>query len=159
MKPKNLYLMCGVPGCGKSTWIKNHISEYPNSIHISRDTVRFNMVGENEDYFSKEKEVFNKFIELINEAFESYDNIFVDATHVNSGSRNKVLDSLNLENVNIIPINFDIPLVACIERNKNRSGRERVPEDAIRRMYQRFRPATFNEKYHYEKIINVKKGD
>ena len=36
----NLYLMCGVPGCGKSTFLKNKIKNN-NSVIISRDTIKF----------------------------------------------------------------------------------------------------------------------
>lgn len=57
---KKIYLLCGIPGSGKSTWAKNHLDD--NSIWISRDLIRFSMVSEEEEYFSKEKEVFKEFI-------------------------------------------------------------------------------------------------
>lgn len=42
-----LYLMCGDAGCGKSTWIKNHIDE--NDVHISRDVIRYSMLEPNDE--------------------------------------------------------------------------------------------------------------
>ena len=67
MKLKKVWLMCGIPGSGKSTWIKKRLMEN-GGIWISRDEVRFSMVKEDEDYFSKECEVFDKFISNICEA-------------------------------------------------------------------------------------------
>lgn len=60
-----LHIVMGIPGSGKSTWIENHL--YESSVRISRDEVRFSMVSEEEEYFSKEKAVFKEFIYRINE--------------------------------------------------------------------------------------------
>ena len=109
-----LYLMCGVPGCGKSTWInKNKID---SDVVVSRDVVRFSLVKENEDYFSKENLVFNTFIDQINEAIDNKVNtIYVDATHINETSRNKVLDRLHLsDEVKVIPVFIKEKLETCL---------------------------------------------
>lgn len=155
MRQKNLYLLCGPAASGKSTFVNNSLKKI-HGTHISRDTVRFSIVSEKEDYFSHEKEVFNEFIRCIKEGLILYDNVFVDATHLNEKSRNKVLNRLNLDNVNIIPVNFIIPVETCLERNQLRKGRERVPEDVIIRMHKTFVPANFNEKYTYKDILFVK---
>ena len=49
-----LYVMCGVPGCGKSTWCKNNVPE--DAVYVSRDEVRFSMLKPTDAYFSKEQE-------------------------------------------------------------------------------------------------------
>ena len=62
MKNK-LYVICGVPGTGKSTFCKNHLTMFGDNVkYVSRDDIRFSIVKENEEYFSHETEVFNKFI-------------------------------------------------------------------------------------------------
>ena len=58
-----LYISCGVPGSGKSTFLKNHTK--PNEAIISRDEIRFNLLKDGEDYFSHENEVFDKFVDNI----------------------------------------------------------------------------------------------
>lgn len=149
-----LYLMCGVAGCGKSTWIHNAM-EYNGGIHISRDAIRFSMVKENENYFKAEKKVFNQFVKTINEFIGKANVVYADATHLNEISRNKLLDKLNLENVEVIPVNFLISLEECLRRNALRSGRACVPANTIKDMYNRFTPATYDEKYTYKHIITV----
>ena len=156
IKRKNVYLLCGIPGSGKSTWAQQQIKINPYSTWISRDIIRFSIVDENEDYFSKENEVFNEFIRHINEAIILYDNIYIDATHINAKSRNKVLSRLNLENCNVIPVNFIISLKTAIYRNNKREGRQNVPTDVIRRMFYQFHPAITDENSLFTEILNIK---
>lgn len=149
MKLKKVWLMCGIPGSGKSTWVKKRLVEN-GGIWISRDEVRFSMVKEDEDYFSKETEVFDKFISNICEALNSplAENIYIDATHISDKARKKVLNRLPKDNIDeVIYVVFKVPYEVCIERNNKREGRERVPESAIRNMHMSFYyPDT--EKYH-----------
>ena len=155
---KKLYILSGVPGCGKSTWInKNKID---SDVVVSRDVVRFSLVKENEDYFSKENLVFNTFIEQINEAIDNrVSTIYVDATHINETSRNKVLDRLHLsDEVKVIPVFIKEKLETCLHRNSLREGRANVPEKAIVRMYNSLHAPNFNEKHYYANIITVYEG-
>ena len=133
MKQKNLYLLAGVPGSGKSTWLKQHAPD--NSIVISRDQIRFSLLQDGEDYFAHESEVFFEFINQINDALENeYSDvpIFVDATHLTKASRAKLLKHLFKEDIAILSIYwFDTPLKICFERNDQRSGLAKVPKKVI----------------------------
>lgn len=151
-----LYLMCGAPGSGKSTYIKNNKTE--NDAVISRDIIRFSLVKENEEYFSKENLVFNTFINEINKAIKTgFPAIYIDATHLNEKARNKVLDKLHLSTeLKIVPIYFDISLEKCLEQNNMREGRMRVPDTVIKNMYNSIQPPTYSEKYKYFDIITIK---
>ena len=162
MKQKTLYLMCGCPGSGKTTLVKKMMEQLPNCCHISRDEIRFSLLNDDDDYFAKEDEVFLTFINTINEKIKSekIENIFINATHLNQKSRNLVLNKLDKDNYEIIPISFELPLDIHLKRNANREGRARVPDDVIKSMWNKYQIPTFNEKYKYNKIIHVnEKGE
>ena len=133
MKP-TLYIFCGAPGCGKSTFAKQFSS---GSIKwISRDKIRFQLTKPEEDYFSHEKEVFNCFIKQIAISLHNGNNTIADATHLNSISRKKLTNAIDVyfKEYNIVYVIFTASTETCIKHNKNREGRTQVPEDVIRRM-------------------------
>lgn len=141
MKQKRVWLLSGLPGSGKSTWARQKIAEN-GGVWCSRDEVRFSIVKEDEEYFSHEDKVFNTWIKQINEALENpeVENVYIDATHLNDKSRNKVLNRLtkNTDIEKITNVLFLTPLETCLERNKQRSGRAVVPEEVIRNMAKTF---------------------
>ena len=154
MKQKNVFLMCGVPGSGKTTLVKNQLAmSNVGGVHISRDEIRFSMIREDEDYFAREDEVFSAFCSKIQEALEDVDgpaNIYIDATHLSEKARNKVLNRLDLRNVvRLYAVDFNIPLDICLAQNDMRSGRAFVPKSQVRRMYYQYQRPTVNEKYKY----------
>ena len=123
--------------------------------------MRFSLLTEEDEYFAKETEVFNTWINQINEAIhneEGVADIYVDATHLNKKSRNKTLSRLDKKNVHIIPVYFDTPFLMCLKQNNYRSGRERVPEEVIGNMYKSIKRPTHKEKYKYEDILVIKRG-
>lgn len=136
MKQKTVFLLCGIPASGKSTWARAHMT--PTTEWISRDKVRFSIVREDEEYFSHEDEVFDTFIAYINQTLENpeVDTIFIDATHISKGARRKVLSRIRKQNITELNcVWFDVSLDTCLARNHLRIGRERVPETAIENMY------------------------
>lgn len=152
MKRKTLYLLCGIPGSGKSYWSKT----VKDAVVVSRDEIRFSLLSDGEDYFSHEDEVFDIFIKNIKKALEENDLVVADATHITKKSRNKTLDCLNLKNVDVIPVCFKVPLETIFKRNEQRTGRALVPRSVIRRFYSQFDPPTKNEKHNYKQIIVIK---
>lgn len=153
MKQKNLVILAGIPGAGKSTWVKQHLGE--NDIYVSRDDVRFSLISNEEEYFSHETETFDKFVREIEKNLEKGKRVFADATHINWASRRKLIERLhNREDIDIDVYYFTITLPLAIARNNQRQGRARVPEDVIRRMYkQSTHPSTDPFTYHTIKLI------
>lgn len=139
MRTKTLFILSGVPGCGKSTWAKEFCNGRAHTAYISRDAIRFKLLAEHEEYFNKEYEVINEYFKTINEALadESITSIVVDATHINYYSRQNLFAHLNIdaEKVTTICVYFKVPVEVCLQRNANRTGRELVPEVVIRRFY------------------------
>lgn len=132
---KELILMMGVPGSGKSTYARN-VLKY-GDIYISRDEIRYSMITDEDDYFAKENEVIKTFIQYIDEALietQYQGKVYADATHLSPKGRAQVLNQLkNKDKVSVIYL--DIPLNVILKRNAQREGRALVPENVVRRMY------------------------
>lgn len=138
-----LYILCGVPGCGKTTWADAFITsrEIDDIRYVSRDEIRFTILKDGEDYFAHEDEVFNKFVGTIYATLVDGFDVIADATHLNKKSRAKLLNAIDRRgkvDFNIIFVYFNVPYEICCTRNASREGREYVPEDTLRAMYDNF---------------------
>lgn len=157
---KELYIMCGPAGSGKSTYARNHAKRGHSAI-ISRDAVRFSMVGPDEAYFSKEDAVYAEFCRQIDEALDLpwVHEVWADATHLTKNARKKLLNTLKHTQEDMaIYVMIMLPDVeTCIEQNNRRTGRENVPETIIRNMHASYQDP-WNDGVEYTKTVLIK-GD
>ena len=159
-----LYISSGLPGAGKSTFLKKYKGK--EEVIISRDEIRFSLLKEGEEYFSHEDEVFNIFVQQIVKNIKAGKNVYADATHLTPASQIKLLAPILLDAApaSIQYIYFNIPLAKCFERNEQRSGTiSYCPKGVIRRMslYADFTPCGYIDKA-WEVDINgnvLKVGD
>lgn len=152
-------MFCGIAGSGKSTKARRMMAAFSDkgfSVgYVSRDEVRFQMISENGGYFSKEKEVFRKFVENTNKSIKQNDITIIDATHISKGSREKILSHIDDRgDVRLLVLYLTTSLDICLQQNDLRSGRERVPQEVIEKMAERFEEPTTEEfnKYHFESV-------
>lgn len=151
-----LIMMMGCPGSGKSTFIETHKQD--EDVWVSRDEIRFNLVQPNEEYFSKEKEVFKTFAGTIDVWLHCGYTVFADATHLTRASRNKLLRALKETPNEIWVIWMKTPLETAFERNQTREGtRAFVPKGQVHRMYTSIEEPSFEEGFN--KIIIVEPGE
>lgn len=154
---KNLFLMCGIPGAGKSTFLEKHVKK-DTSVIVSRDKIRFSLVKPEEDYFSQEKKVLKIFWNEINEALADGKDVFADQTSLTPKARKWFLEHITgYDYVNLIWIDED--LQTCLERNEKRRGtRAYVPKNVIYNMNRQFIKPTLDEGfykiYHYNSKEN-----
>lgn len=161
MKDRQFFaLTIGIPGSGKSTYLKKTKLEI-----ISRDAIRFAILDKyhTDDYFSHEDEVWEQFVNTIVEALNDGKSVVADATHLSKGSRRKLFNAVmpRLKNreerrMIVLGLYFDVPLEVCLERNAQRTGRALVPEDQIRNMYVNLTPPDETEGIDYELVIDEK---
>ena len=150
-----LIMMCGVPGSGKSTWIKNN---YSDIVPVSRDAIRFEILDERGgEYFDYEDEVFDKFIHQIIGNLAVDEITIADATHLTKKARAKVLNKVQKFADEIEAIVMDVHLATALERNDKREGRAFVPRGVIRRMY--FQMETPTREEGFDKITFIREDD
>lgn len=150
-----LYLMCGIPASGKSTYARK-LAEKTGAAYVSRDEIRFSLLKDEEDYFAHEDEVLNIFYSRINEALASKNSCIADATHLSKKSRLQTLNQIKCKDISIILIIMETPLLECLKRNEKRVGRTKVPETAIGNMYLSLRAPMGKELDYYDKIILIR---
>jgi len=121
-----IYIVCGIAGIGKSTYINSIKND--NDIVISRDAIRFSLLKEGEDYFSKEKQVLAIFFKTIRKETAKDDNaaynIYIDATHLTKKARRKVINNISNKNKD---------KVACIYFNPDL--KKALSNELINRIY------------------------
>ena len=143
----NFYLMCGVPGAGKSTWIKEHVK--PGTAVISRDAIRFSLLRPGDPYFSKENIVLHHLWDQINGALSDGRDVICDQTSLTRKSRKFILSHITgYDTCNIIWI--DSGLEDALAHNELRKGTiAYVPPVKIREMFWQFEEPSYKEGFDH----------
>lgn len=143
-----LHLLCGVPGCGKST-----LAESLSGYVISTDQLRKFLCGD-EAIFKHDKLVFQLLETITKYMVSNKQNVIIDATNITIKSRKIFIDIAKEHGAKVIVHWIDCPLAKAKERNSNRE--RHVPEVVISSMYKSFQPPTTQEGID---IINIYKAD
>lgn len=158
-----LYIMCGIPGSGKSTWAKDFKEKIEaagyHCIVVSRDDIRFKLLEERGGrYFDYEEEVFETYCQKIQTYLDRGYHVIADATQINLRSRSKLLDNLDInEKTLIYCVDVNTPYSICKIFNSKREGVERVPDSVVKRMsLQKVAPTKYEyDGFSYDGIITV----
>lgn len=130
-----VYVMVGVPGTGKSTYVKKQLEKNDKAIILSSDSIREDNPGirdNNADVFA----IMNNYLkEHLKEGY--FTNIYYDATNVSRKRRRALYNNIKSwdKNAEVIIVFFSFPYMEAVKRNSKRIGLERVPEHVILRMY------------------------
>jgi predicted kinase len=132
LKTNTLYILSGIPGCGKSTFIKNNIKKgiINKDMVVSSDKIRKNILGKVydltdgklfKDYSSEaDGKVFEIMENMIEEKTKEHLVCFVDATNTSEQERNRWNKIAKKHNMKSEVLIFEESLETCIERNLKR---------------------------------------
>ena len=143
-----LFMMCGLPGSGKSTYAENIEYEGEKPIVHSSDKLREELYSD----VGTQKHNGELFVELhkrIKADLKSGHSVIYDATNLSKKRRVAFLNELKKINCKRYCIVVLTPYEKCLEQN---NMRERVvPDEVVSRMYKNFQPPAYLE--GWDKII------
>ena len=141
-------LAVGLPGSGKSAWLKRH------GIHpLSSDRLRGLLLDDETDQ-SRQSLVFGTLRFLLRmRLLAGRPATYVDATNLTHAERRPYIRMAERFGYDLEALFFDVPVAVCLERNRRR--RRRVPEQAMLRMARKLRPPAYGE--GFRKITVIRK--
>ena len=134
---RDLFLMRGAPGCGKSSFIKLfNLEPYticPDNIRLMFESPVFDpKTGIKSISQKNDKKVWELVNKLVEDKMSRGEFIVIDAMNIDISSWKKLAEKYRYR---IWYKKFDTNLEECIYRNNNREEYKRVPEDVIRKSY------------------------
>ena len=148
MRP-TLILLVGVPGSGKTTYAQKYIQEHPGAIHLSSDSIRKELYGD-EAIQGDNNEVFSLMQTRAIDALNSGQSVVYDATNITRKDRSYII-ALCPKFAKIECYIIWAPIETCIERDATRE--RTVGKDVIDKMLKRFQAPYYDEGIDEIKVI------
>lgn len=136
MERPTFWMMCGLPGSGKSYQAKSLAEQHNANIHSS-DSIREELSGDINNQSINDL-VFKTLHNRIKEDLRNGKSCIYDATNISYKTRMAFLQELKNIPCKKICILMATPYEECLERNTKRD--RKVPEHVIKRMYMAFDP-------------------
>lgn len=138
---RDLLLMRGVPGCGKSTFIKRfNLTPYticPDNIRLMFDSPIVDpCTGKKSISQKQNKRVWELVYRLAEEKMERGEFIVIDAMNIDVSVWKHYAEKYRYK---IYVKNFDVSLEDCLKQNLMRDEYKQVPEEVIKRNYEKIK--------------------
>jgi predicted kinase len=137
---RRINIMSGLPGSGKTTYVKYHAKE--DDIVLHRDDWRATIRAElnTDKYFPvSATEEWTRWMCTIHAAMSSPCDIWIDQTTIGTGALAKLLNGINPSSADFLVIHlFDLPFGTICERNNTREGdpMRHVPQSIMDSMWE-----------------------
>lgn len=141
-KSKELVILVGPPGSGKSTWGKKH-AENNNIVYVSTDAIRAE-IGLGESDQSVSAAAFGLARKRVSEALASGKNAMIDAANCNKKARKDWINMARGHGASVTAVCFEVSRDELIERDSQRN-RTVGPEIIDRFLNKYSRPVAVEE--------------
>lgn len=155
------YMMIGVPGSGKSTYIKNVLMLENNLISISTDEYIENIAQKNNStysnvYDSAIKDANNWFNQRLQELFKDSSDFIWDQTNINIKARKFKLNQLLRNNYEVHALAFEVEPHIIFKRLHNRAiaTGKHIPDSIIKSMINSYQKPQIEEGFKSVTILN-----
>jgi predicted kinase len=133
-------VMVGLQGCGKSTWVKQHLAG--SHVVVSKD------------FWPNSGHKETRQRRAIAQALAAGLDIVVDNTNPSLIERASIIDMARQYGASVRAVYVDTPLAACLARNATRSGRASVPTVGILSTRRRLVPPRLDEGFDQVETVH-----
>jgi predicted kinase len=130
----------GLQGSGKSTFYRTHFAA--THALVSKDRFRNN------------RRPARRQRQLLEEALAAGQSVVVDNTNPTAQDRRELIEIGRSFSARVVGYFFAAPLDECLERNRQRAGRERVPDVALYATLKRLQRPTLSE--GFDRLFSVR---
>lgn len=128
-----IILTRGLPASGKSTWAKEFVRFNPNTVRVSRDDLRSQMYPDS-DYRDIDEDLITEAeTALVRAALRQGKTVVVDAMHL----QQRYINRWQKLGYPVEIVEFHTDEVALLVRNRLRPFEDTVPEEVIRKNFQK----------------------
>lgn len=142
-----MVMMCGLPGAGKDTYVRDHLSSLPV---VSLDDLRAEMEVDPTD---NQGAVVQAGKERLREYFRRGESFVYNATNINRQRRAPLIGLAADYGVRVRVVYCEAPVDRLLSQNRARAGR--VPEAVIRRMSERWEVPSLTEAHRVDVVLRT----
>jgi predicted kinase len=143
MSGQELVVMVGLQGCGKSTWVQQHLA----ATHV--------VVSKDHWPNARRREARQQ--RVVAELLAEGRTVVVDNTNPSREERAALVALGRAAGTRVRAVWVDVPFDTCLQRNLAREGRARVPVQGLLATRKRFVPPTTEE--GFERVDVVRNDD
>lgn len=148
-----LIILCGIPGCGKSTWAEIYLSGNFHYASHSSDAIRKELTGDENNQDVNEK-VFQTFHARITESLAHGFDTVADSTALDFRARLNLMDAAKGHGIHLVLFRNN---EEAIRRNRDRD--RVVPDHVMNRMLDKYEKTLHNlregERFAYDSITEI----
>lgn len=149
---RNLIILRGIPGSGKSTWLKNqNLTQYticPDDIRLMFSAPILNENNKLSINQANDKKVWALVYELLEQRMDKGELTIIDATHKTQKDLNRYAELANKYLYDMLIVDFSsVSLDTCLAQNMQRPEYKQVPDEVIRKHHTLIKNAQLSKNF------------